>query len=188
MKQVYYGVVLLIFLILPPVAKLMESVMIIHMHMQMPMLIIAGILIGKYVQIKFPHFLEKWNQNGVPGILLFLVIWIFWMIPRTMDESLTQLSMEIFKFVSLPFLAGIPLRVSWKKLHSTVKYSIFLFLTLLFLAMGWLYIRAPIQLCNNYLLIEQITLGWGFLTMAICMLVYLIYITFFDLSKYEAGT
>lgn len=185
MKQSLYGLVLFIFLIIPPVANLMESVMIIHMHMQMPMLVIAGILMAKFFQIKFPQFFAKWNANGIPGITLFLIIWIYWMIPRTMDEALTIPVMEIFKFVSLPFLAGVPLRDSWKKLSSTSKNALFVLFTILFIAMGWLYIGAPIQLCNNYLLIEQITLGWGFLTMAIAMVIYLFYITFFDLSKYE---
>ncbi|MCR2823499.1 hypothetical protein [Lederbergia panacisoli] len=185
MKQSIYGLVLFIFLVIPPVASLMESVMIIHMHMQMPMLIIAGFLMAKFFQIRFPRFFEKWNQNGVPGILLFTIIWVYWMIPRTMDEALTIQAIEIFKFISLPFLAGIPLRDSWKKISSKWKNVIFISFTIMFIGMGWLYIFAPVQLCNNYLLIQQITLGWGFMTMAICMVIYLFYITFTDSSKYE---
>lgn len=46
MNQFLIGLVLLIGLMLPPVANLMESVMIIHMHMQMPMLVIAGFFHG----------------------------------------------------------------------------------------------------------------------------------------------
>ena len=185
MKQSLYGLVLFIFLIIPPVASLMESVMIIHMHMQMPLLIIAGFLIGRFFQLQFPRFFEKWNQNGMPGILLFTIIWVYWMIPRTMDDALTIQTVEIFKFVSLPFLAGVPLRDSWKKLDSKWKNVIFISFTIMFIGMGWLYIFAPVQLCNNYLLIQQITLGWGFMTMAICMVIYLFYITFTDSSKYE---
>ncbi|MBS4220456.1 hypothetical protein KHA96_19315 [Bacillus sp. FJAT-49711] len=185
MKQSLYGLVLFIFLIIPPVASLMESVMIIHMHMQMPLLIIAGFLMGRFFQLQFPRFFEKWNQNGMPGILLFTIIWVYWMIPRTMDDALTIQTVEIFKFVSLPFLAGVPLRDSWKKLDSKWKNVIFISFTIMFIGMGWLYIFAPVQLCNNYLLIQQITLGWGFMTMAICMVIYLFYITFTDSSKYE---
>ena len=48
MKQSVYGLVLLIFLAVPPVAHFMESVMIIHMHMQMPLLVIAGFLMARY--------------------------------------------------------------------------------------------------------------------------------------------
>ena len=48
MKQSFYGLLLFIFLVLPPVANLMESIMIIHMHMQMPMLVFAGFLMARF--------------------------------------------------------------------------------------------------------------------------------------------
>ncbi|MBT2700683.1 hypothetical protein J7E79_25430 [Bacillus sp. ISL-40] len=185
MKQSIYGLLLLLALILPPVANLMESVLVIHMHMQMPLLIFTGFLIARFFQLRFPHFFEKWNGNGVPGILLFVIIVVYWTLPRSMDEALNEQSMELFKFVSLPFLAGIALRDSWKKLRSIEKDITFYLFVILFFGMGWLYIDSPVQLCNNYLVIEQITLGWGFLTMAICMVIYKVYIAFVDPSKYE---
>jgi hypothetical protein len=51
--------------------------------------------------------------------------------------------------------------------------------------MGWLYIQSNAQLCNNYLVNDQIILGWGFITMAICMVIYLIYVFVVDPSQYE---
>lgn len=185
MEQSKYGLLLFIFLALPFVAHFMESVMALHMHMQMPMLVIAGLLMARFFQIRFPQFFEKWNQNGIPGILLFIIIIVYWMMPRTMDEALTETSVEIFKFISLPFLAGVPLRDSWKKISERIKNSIIILFTVLFILMGWLYIYSPVQLCNNYLMIEQITLGWAFITTSIGMVVYLIYNTFVDRSKYE---
>ncbi|HLR53013.1 MAG TPA: hypothetical protein VK072_09095 [Candidatus Avamphibacillus sp.] len=186
MKQAVYGLVLFIFLALPPVAELAESIMIIHMHMQMPLFVVAGFLMGKFFQIKFPGFFEKWNKDGVPGILLFGVIMIYWtVIPRTMDEALTMYSMELFKFFSLTFLAGVPLRDSWKKLSERVKNIVFYSFMIICFGMGWLYIQSPVQLCNNYLLVEQITLGWGFLAMAVCMGIYLIYVAITDQSEHE---
>lgn len=184
MKQSAYGLALFIFLILPPVSNLMESIMIIHMHMQMPMLVLAGFLMAKFFQLKFPRFFENWNKDGIAGILLFGVIWLFWMIPRTMDEALVVNGMEVFKFISLTFLAGVPLRDSWKKLKMRGKDIVFYSFMFLSFAMGWLYIKSPVQLCNNYLLVEQITLGWGFLAMAICVGIYLIYMAVTDQSDY----
>jgi hypothetical protein len=49
MKPYTYGLLLFIILILPPVSNLMESIMIVHMHMQMPLLIFAGFLMAQYV-------------------------------------------------------------------------------------------------------------------------------------------
>lgn len=185
MKQSGYGFLLLIALMLPPVSNLLESIMITHMHMQMPMLVFGGFLMATFFQKRFPQFFEKWNENGLPGILLFTIIMVYWSLPRTMDEALTLTSVEAFKFFSLPILAGVPLRDSWPKLSSSWKHALIIFFTVLFLGMGWLYIWSPVQLCNNYLVIEQITLGWGFITTAFAMVVYLVYSYFMDFSKYE---
>ncbi|WP_139192907.1 hypothetical protein [Anaerobacillus arseniciselenatis] len=185
MDQFKIGLALFIFLAIPPVASFMESVMVIHMHMQMPMLVIAGLLMAPFFQKQFPNFFEKWNENGIPGILLFIIIISYWLLPRTMDEALSLTSVEIFKFISLPFLAGVPLRDSWKKLSDFSKNFVITLFTIVFLGMGFLYIFVPVQLCNNYLIIEQIALGWAFLLTAVGMIVYLLYVAFVDPSEYE---
>ncbi|PYZ92291.1 hypothetical protein CR194_15755 [Salipaludibacillus keqinensis] len=185
MNQFLFGFLLLVFLALPPVANLLESIMIVHMHMQMPLLVIAGFLMAYYFQKKYPAFFEKWNQRGYPGILLFSIIMIYWMLPRAMDDALTSQTVEIFKYISLPFLAGVPLRDSWAKLTSFLKNIVIISFTIMFIMMGLLYIAWPEQLCNNYLMIEQITLGWGFITMAACMVIYLVYNVLIDPMQYE---
>lgn len=186
MTQFLLGLALYIFLALPPVANFAEANMTIHMHMQMPGLVIAGFLMGSYFEMRFASFFQKWNQNGVPGILLFVIIVVYWTIPRSMDETLNIVGMEVFKFISLPFLAGIPLRNSWKKITTKAKNWIIVGFTIKFLGMGLLYIYSPDQLCNNYLKLDQLTLGWSFLTTGIGMVGYLLYIAMIDPSKYEA--
>ncbi len=173
MKSFFYGSLLFIFLALPPVAELFELVMIVHMHMQMPLLIIAGMLMAPLFQKA--SFLKKWNENGQPGILLFILIFSYWLLPRTMDESLSSMWMEGFKFISLPFLAGIPLRDSWTKVTNGTKRVVLIVITLLSGLMGWIYIFSPNQLCNNYLIMEQVTLGWGFWTTGLCISIYIVY-------------
>ena len=130
MKQALSGLLLFIVMALPPVANLLESIMIVHMHMQMPLIVFSGFLMARIFQLRYPSFFEKWNQGGIPGILLFIVIMIFWTIPRTMDETLIVPSMEVFKFFSLALLAGVPLRDSWKKLSTKGKNAIFIFFTI----------------------------------------------------------
>jgi hypothetical protein len=174
MKQAIYGLVLYLFLMLPPVIMLSESIMVVHMHMQMPLLVIVGTLFTPYLKERFSSFFEKWNHNGVPGIVLFMIIIIYWMIPRTMDEALTIPAVEIFKFISLPLLAGIPLRDSWNKLNILGKNVIFICLIFITSVMAWLYIGVPIQLCNNYLVSEQKALGWTFLLTGLCLLIYFV--------------
>lgn len=185
MKQAIYGLVLYVFLMLPPVASLAESIMTVHMHMQMPLFVIAGMLMAPYLKQRFPGFFSKWNHNGVPGILLFFIIMVYWMLPRAMDEALAYQSVEIFKFISLPFLAGVPLRDSWNKLGSIGQNVILVSFSIISGLMAWLYIFSPTQLCNNYLKVEQITLGWAFLFLGLSIIIYFVQQFFVDKSQYE---
>lgn len=185
MKQAIYGLILYIFLMIPPVVELSESIMSIHMHMQMPLLGIAGMLIYPYLKETFPLFFEKWNHNGIPGILLFMIIVIYWSFPRTMDEALSITHIEMFKFISWPFLAGVPLRDSWGKLSQLAKDIFFVVIGTIYTGMGFLYIFAEDQLCNNYLIVEQRALGWGFLFIALSIFLYFAQDKLIDHSKYE---
>ena len=183
MKQAIYGLILYIFLMLPPVIEIAESIMVIHMHMQMPLLIIVGMLFTPFLKERFPSFFEKWNENGIPGILLFFILLSYWMIPRAMDDALTSLPVEVFKFISLPFLAGVPLRDSWRKLTPLVKKVLYVLLVLEFGILGWLYIFSDTQLCNNYVIAEQQALGWTFVIFAVCIFIYFLQTLF--IKDYE---
>ncbi|TFJ93561.1 hypothetical protein [Lentibacillus salicampi] len=185
MKQAFYGLLLFSFLALPPVAAVMESIMIVHMHMQMTLLVLSGFLMGRFFQLKFPVFFKKWNMNGIAGILLFMIIWSFWMIPRSMDDALTIQVVELFKFSSLPFLAGVALRDSWHKIGARGQYIVFGFFILVFSFMAWIYIGADNQICNNYLLVEQQTVGWGSLFFGVILSFYVLQVLFIDQSQYE---
>lgn len=185
MKQAIYGFILFLFLIAPPVANMMESIMSIHMHMQMPLLGVAGMLMTPFLQKTFPRFFEKWNDNGIPGIMLFLIVVTYWLIPRAMDDALMIPFVEYFKFFSWTFLIGVPLRDSWPKLRNWIKNFVYVYVSIIYLGMAGLYIFSPDQLCNNYLIVEQRTLGWGFLIIALCIFIFFIQMLFIDKSKYE---
>ncbi|GGA74641.1 hypothetical protein [Ornithinibacillus halotolerans] len=185
MRQVKYGLLLYLFLMLPPVIHVSESIMVIHMHMQMPLLVIVGILITPFLKSRFPNFFSTWNKNGIPGMLLFLIIVIYWMIPRTMDEAITVTEIEIFKFISLPFLAGVPLRDSWNKLTKRGKNIILTCLSVIYVIVGGLYVFSPAQLCNNYLVAEQKALGWTSVFTALGIIVFLIQSLFIHEDEFE---
>jgi len=182
MKQTIIGIVLYILLWVPPIISLVESIMILHMLVQIPLLIIAGWLVGQFVMNKYHSFFTKWNDNGVPGVLLFVFITMYWMLPRAMDEALGIWYIELFKFVGLP-LAGLVFRDSWGKLQVLGKSFIFLNYISMFGLMGWLYVDSPIQLCNNYLELEQKILGWGFLFITAGMIIYIVQLAFTDRSE-----
>src|SRR5699024_4542205 len=105
---------------------------------------------------------------------------MYWMIPRAMDEALSIPLVEMFKYVGLPLLVGVPLRDSWSKLHTIVKGFVLFNYIPMFGMMAWLYIDSPIQVCNNYLETEQKSLGWGFFLVMMLMLFYILQIVFVD--------
>jgi len=185
MWQSRFGFILYVMLMFPPLVKWMESIMITHMLVQIPLLIVAGYMMGQFLQKKFPGIFSRWNDSGIPGMLLFVIITTYWMLPRIMDETLAITSIELFKFISLPFLAGVPLRDSWRKIGGLGKSFILLNYIPMFAFMAWLYIDAPIQICNNYLETEQKHLGWGFLLIMLMMISYLVQSVFVDQSESE---
>lgn len=185
MRQTKYGILLFILLLFPPVISGLESVMILHMLVQVPLLILAGVLMGEYGLKKCHQFFKTWNKDGIPGIILVYFITMYWMVPRAMDDTLLMMSVEIFKFISLPFLVGMVLRDSWPKLSGVWKgFMIFNYLPM-FGVMAWLYIDSPIQICNNYLESEQKLLGWGFLIIMLFMIIYILQFAFIDQSEKE---
>ncbi|WP_271401693.1 hypothetical protein [Salinicoccus roseus] len=190
MKQFWYGLVLFLFLALPPVRHLLESIMAFHMHMQMPLLFVSGLLMAPCFMKRFRQFFGKWNGSGLPGVILFLIIVMYWMVPKAMDESLEIMAVEAFKFISLPFLAGVPLRDSWSKIGKATESILLLVLAILFSIMAYLYIFFESTLCNNYLLVDQKTVGWGFAFFSLCLILYLVLTLFTDQSQYydEAST
>lgn len=185
MKQAIYGMFLFIFLALPPVIDLAESIMAIHMHMQMPLIGIAGMLMAPILQKKLPRFFETWNENGIPGILLFLIVFVYWVIPRAMDDALASNAIEGFKFISWAFLIGVPLRLSWSKLTKVWKFTVFLVVIVSYSIMAGLYLFSSDQLCNNYLIVDQRILGWSYLLIVFVLLLYIAQELFIDKTAYE---
>jgi len=185
MKSFIYGLLIFIFLALPPVASLAESIMTIHMDMQMPLLAGAGMLMTPFLQRKLPRFFAKWNRDGVPGILLALIVIGYWLIPRAMDDALMSVPVEMFKFISWPLLVGVPLMDGWKKLPNAWENITFITLSVVYVIMAFIYLLAPEQLCNNYLIVEQRTLGWSFLFIALCIALYFILSLFYEDTSNE---
>ncbi|WP_085993274.1 hypothetical protein [Oceanobacillus senegalensis] len=182
MKQVGMGILLYIILVTLPIRNAMESLMIVHMLVQLPLLILVGWLVSKRQVKRLRSFFEKVNANGVPGIILVLSLSIYWMLPRSLDEALTFTHVEFLKFISLP-IVGVLLKDSWYKLRGFGKTFIFLDYLSMFGLLSWLYIDTPIQICNNYLLSQQQVLGWGLLFIVLIMILYMLQFVFTDHSN-----
>lgn len=157
----------LLALVATPLKSSLESTMASHVLIEIPILILIGVGLGQVILSFNKNFLLEFDRGGIAGILITSFTIGFWMIPRWLDASLVDDHVSIAKFMSLVFLAGLPLAISWRRLgfiaRGVVKIE---FLGMLF-RLGWLYLISPNRLCNSYLIEDQIWLGKGFLILGI---------------------
>mgnify|MGYP006079169045 FL=1 len=147
----------------------LESMLLTHMLLEYPLLVAIGALLANCFRNRLSPWWQLWNGGGIAGILIASFTLAFWMIPRWLDASISEPFVAAAKHLSLPLLVGLPLAMSWPRLHSIAQGLVKIeFLTML-LRLGWLYLISPVRLCNNYLLNEQVWLGQGFLLIALAL-------------------
>lgn len=145
----------------PPLRQLLEGHLVAHLLVQIPLLALAGASIGRTLLVcqVGRGVIGSWNARGLPGLLLALFTAAFWMLPRSLDGALAEPVMAAAKFVSLPLLLGLPLALSWPRLHPIARGFVWANLLSMLGFLGWLYLAAPTRLCNFYLQDEQALLG-----------------------------
>ena len=140
-----------------PAGPYLEASLLNHVLIEIPLLIIIGIIAGNLLK---PRLAGVLGMISIPAILLACFALAFWMIPRWLDASLGNEFTAYMKYLSLPLLVGIPLALSWQVLHPIARGVVKIeFLAMLF-RLGWIYLVSPDRLCNNYLLNEQQQLGY----------------------------
>lgn len=128
-----------------------------HVLVQMPLLVLAGVLPAWDLCVR-----RKW---AVPLLLTALTAFLFWMLPRNVDWALTPAG-EAAKFLSLPLLLGVPLRLSWHWLGPVLRGFLKANALSMLGVLGFLYTHAPVRICNSYLVSAQQELGFAFLYLA----------------------
>ena len=160
------GIVILALTLGTPAGRLLESAMASHVMIELPLLALAGYLIAHPFRERWSKILSVFNRGGVPGILIASFALAFWMIPKWLDYSLVDAGVAWLKYVSLTFLVGFPLALSWPALHPVVAALLKIEFLVMLARLGWIYLISPNRLCNSYLLDDQILLGQGLLAVA----------------------
>lgn len=155
------GLGLVALLALPWTRQWLESVMILHMLVQIPLLAGAGALMVMDLPGTWRARLASWNRNGISGILMAAAASSWWMVPRALDAALASPAMELAKFVSLPLFVGVPLAVSWSWLGGIGRGFVIANVLPMWAVVGWLYLVAPVRVCNFYLVEDQAVAGAG---------------------------
>ena len=155
----FTGICLWCGLVFPPIAHVLEARLIYHFLFQLPGLAFAGWLIIRALMQIFPRANPHWNQGGIATLLTALITILFWMIPRFLDESLTNPAMALAKYTSIPIFVGGALAFGWDYIPTFFKGFVKANFLSMLLFLSWLYEAAPVQLCHNYLIGDQLELS-----------------------------
>lgn len=145
----------------------LEATMTGHMLIQIPLLTAIGIIACQLLTVRRQEMLLAVAGGPVPWVLLALFASSYWMLPRALDGALASPVMEAAKFLSLPLLVGLPLALAWRRLNSISRSFVVTNFISMLAVLGWLYIAAPVRICNNYLVDQQTVAGWLMVKLAL---------------------
>jgi hypothetical protein len=144
--------------------------MVTHVLLLLPGLCASGWLAGHALALRYPTLLAvSWNRGGASGLVTAGFTTAFWMLPRSIDWSLTDPLGELAKYGTLPILVGIALVWSWGRVPELARGIVKANVLSMLLVLSWVYSVAPVRLCNSYGVGQQETLGIGFLFVACCL-------------------
>ncbi|MCM2307470.1 MAG: hypothetical protein NDI91_08390 [Sulfuritalea sp.] len=149
-----------LFLATPVARSALEAAMSTHMLLQIPLLAAAGVLLARLLPAQRQDALLTACGGALPLVVLALFASSYWMLPRALDAALGDPLTEAAKFVSLPLLVGLPLALAWRQLTAIGRGFVWTNFISMLAVLGWLYIAAPVRVCNNYLVDEQGSTGW----------------------------
>lgn len=165
-----FGVATLYLLLATPAARgWLESTMTGHMLLQIPLLAAVGIVSSRLLPARCQDALLAAVGGAIPCVLTALFVSSYWMLPRALDAALTDPLLEIAKFLSLPLLVGLPFGLAWKRLDVIGRGFVWTNAFSMLAVLGWLYIAAPVRLCNNYLVDQQGQAGWWMVRLALLL-------------------
>ncbi|OGB06004.1 MAG: hypothetical protein A3E79_11020 [Burkholderiales bacterium RIFCSPHIGHO2_12_FULL_61_11] len=165
-----FGLGALYLLLATPAARtLLEATMSAHMLVQIPLLAAAGIIAGRLLPARCQDALLAAAGGAIPCAVLAIFASSYWMLPRALDAALTDPLTEAAKFISLPALVGLPLALAWKRLSAIGRGFIWTNFISMLAVLGWLYIVAPVRVCNSYLVDQQTSTGWLMVKFAVLL-------------------
>ncbi len=154
-----FGLGLWALLALLPLRHALEATMALQMLVQVPLLALAGWMLGKALPHGVDRVLAPWNRWGLSGLLLATFAAMPWMLPLAVDAALQLPWVEVAKFITLPLLVGLPIALSWKRAGFILRGMFLLEVAASAFRLGWLYIASPVRICSNYLIDDQLITG-----------------------------
>lgn len=162
-------------LLMPPLRAGLESNMVLHMLVQLPLLALIGLAWGRAWlaapatsrQGRVLAWLQTFNRGGATGLILAGFTMLLWMLPRWLDAARMDMAVDIVKFLSIPTAFGVAVAVSWPRCPPIARAVIHLEGIATLLRFGWGYLAADQRLCLTYLMEDQQLAGILLLWLAV---------------------
>lgn len=152
--------VMYLLLATPAARDWLEASMSSHMLVQMPLLVIIGIIACRLLPAQWQNSVAISLGGAWPSVIVAMFASSYWMLPRALDAALTDPLAEVAKFLTLPLLVGFPLALAWRRLTLIGRGFVWTNFFSMLAVLGWLYIVAPVRVCNSYLVNDQENAGW----------------------------
>ena len=146
----------------PPVRAWLESSMVLHMLVQLPLLAGIGFCAGWAWMQARPGcaaarslgVAQSFNAGGLTGILAASFVMVLWMLPRFLDLARLDAAVDALKYFSVP-AAGAAIALSWPRLPVIARAVVHLEVIATLFRFGWGYLAAEERLCLAYLAGDQ---------------------------------
>lgn len=156
-------------LALPPARAWLEASMVGHMLVQIPLLAALGACAGLLLPAPRRAALRAALGGPLACLLAAVFASTYWMLPRALDAAVLDPLAALAKFLSLPLLVGLPLALAWERLGLIGRGFIWTNLISMLGFTGWLYLAAPLRVCNTYRVDEQVRVGWWMIGLAVLL-------------------
>ena len=164
----------------PPLRAWLESSMVLHMLVQLPLLAGIGYCAGWAwmharqggTAARTLGLAQSFNGGGATGIVAASFVMVLWMLPRCLDLARLDPAIDAIKFVSVA-AAGLAVALSWPRLPVIARAVVHLEVIATLFRFGWGYLAAEERLCLAYLADDQQRAGelllWLGVVYAVCV-------------------
>jgi hypothetical protein len=144
-----------------PARAWLESSMMLHMGVQLPLLAAIGFWLGRQwlsgggsIAARVLATLQAFNAGGITGLVGASFAMVLWMLPRCLDLARLDPAVDALKLVSVP-AAGMAIALSWPRLPRIARAVVHMEAIATLLRFGWGYLAAEERLCLAYLAGDQ---------------------------------
>lgn len=145
-----------------PLRTGLESSMVLHMLVQLPLLAWSGYCLGGAWMRSRPEGVlarnligvQSFNAGGATGLLAASFVMVLWMLPRFLDLARLDAAVDAIKFLSVP-AAGLAVALSWPRCPPIARAVVHLEVIATLFRFGWGYLAADGRLCLAYLVDDQ---------------------------------